>query len=198
MEHPMNAFPALETERLLLRPMTVDDLDFVFRHFSDSHIYRYLVDEEPVSTQAQAQEIIDFYTKPTSDTYNRWVIVNKPEERPIGTCGYHLWNREHRRTEIGYDLEHASWHQGFMTEALTAAIDFGFAKMNLNRISAMVHPENAASLALLARLGFEEEGLLRDYYCQDDHCYDHWLLTLLKREWSGVRVVQPDSSGAVA
>lgn len=138
-------------------------LDFIFRHFSDPHIYRYLVDEEPVSTQAQAQGIIDFYTKPTSSTYNRWVLVHKSKERRIGTCGYHLWSRDHRRAEIGYDLDHASWHQGFMTEALTAALDFGFTQMDLNRISVMVHPENAASLALLARLGFQNEFICPQY-----------------------------------
>jgi ribosomal-protein-alanine N-acetyltransferase len=179
----MDDFPPLETERLLLRTLTADDLAFVFHHFSDADIYRYLVDEEPVSTLAQTQSIIDFYTDPTGKSYNRWVLELKSEERPIGTCGYHLWHKSHYRAEIGYDLEKASWHQGLMTEALEAVIVFGFEKMSLNRIGAMVHPENKASIRLLARLDFQKEGLLRDYYYQSGRFYDHWLLSLLKKEW---------------
>ena len=177
-------FPPLETERLLLKPLAVNDLDFVYQHFSDPAIYRYLVDEEPVSTCIQAQEIVDFYAQPMGKSYNRWVLVLKSEARAIGTCGYHLWDKRHHRAEIGYDLAQASWQQGFMTEALETVLSFGFDEMALNRVGAMVHPENEASLRLLAKLGFQMEGLLRDYYYQDGRFYDHWLLTLLKQEWN--------------
>ena len=179
----INDFPLLETERLLLRPLTADDLDFIFHHFSDPAIYRYLVDEEPLLTRTQAQSIIEFYAETTGKSYNRWVLVLKSEERPIGTCGYHQWHKSHYRAEIGYDLEKASWQQGLMIEALKAVIGFGFEKMSLNRIGAMVHPENSASIRLLARVGFQKEGLLRDYYYQNGRFFDHWLLTLLKKEW---------------
>lgn len=177
-----NDFPSLETERLILTPLTTEHLDFVFRHFSDPDVNRYLVDEERVSTRAQAQEIVDFYAELAGKSYNRWVLVLKSEQRPIGTCGYHQWSRAHHRAEIGYDLEKASWRQGLMREALQTVIDFGFEKMALNRIGAMVHPENVASLGLLARLGFQKEGLLRDYYYQSEKFYDHWLLSLLKKD----------------
>jgi ribosomal-protein-alanine N-acetyltransferase len=182
-EAVINDFPPLETERLMLRPLAAEHLDFVFRHFSDPDVHRYLVDEEPVSTRAQAQEIVDFYAEPAGKSYNRWVLMLKSEQRPIGTCGYHQWNKSHRRAEIGYDLEKASWNQGLMREALQTVIDFGFEEMALNRIGAMVHPENEASLGLLARLGFQKEGLLRDYYYQGEKFYNHWLLSLLRKEW---------------
>ena len=179
----VDEFPPLETARLVLRSLTAKDLDFIYRHFSDPDIYRYLVDEEPVSTRGQAQSIIDFYAEPIGKSYNRWILVLKSEGRPIGTCGYHQWHKNHYRAEIGYDLEKASWRQGLMTEALEAAIDFGFEKMLLNRIGARVHTENETSLRLLARLAFQKEGLLRDYYYQNRRFYDHWLLSLLKKEW---------------
>ena len=173
-------FQSLETKRLWLRPMLAKDLDFVFRHFSDPAISRYLVDEEPVSTMAQAQEIIDFYADPSSKSYNRWVLIRKSTDKPIGTCGFHMWQNSHHRAEIGYDLASAAWRQGYMTEALETVLRFGFEQMALNRISAMVHPDNEASLRLLTKLGFQKEGLLRDYYYQNGQFYDHWLLSLLK------------------
>ena len=179
----INDFPPLETERLLLKLMTAGDLNFVFRHFSNPDVYRYLVDEEPVTTREQAHEIVDFYVRPSGKTFNRWVLSLKSEKRPIGTCGYHHWHKNHYRAEIGYDLEPESWRQGLMTEALEAVIGFGFEKMELNRISAMVHPGNKGSIHLLEKLGFGKEGLLRDYYHQAGSFYDHWLLSVLKKEW---------------
>lgn len=179
-----DGFPSLETGRLTLRPLAGNDLDFIFRHFSDPEISRYLLDEEPVTTREQAQAIIDFYLSPPGKPYNRWVITRKPDGRPVGTCGYHKWQKRHHLAEIGYDLERASWGLGYMTEALRAALQFGFETLDLNRVEALVYPENEASIRLLERLGFQKEGLLRQSICQGGVYYDHWLLSLLKAEWS--------------
>jgi ribosomal-protein-alanine N-acetyltransferase len=176
--------PSLETERLLLRPLSMLDLEFVFRHFSDPEVNRYLLDEEPVTTREQAQSIIDFYSLPGRKSYNRWVIVRKTDARPIGTCGYHQWQSAQRRAEIGYDLEKASWRQGIMTEALHAMLRYGFEQMGLNRVEALVYVENHASIRLLERLGFKKEGLLRQYFRRDDTYFDHWLLSLLRADWT--------------
>jgi ribosomal-protein-alanine N-acetyltransferase len=59
-----NDFPTLETERLILRQLTLEDTDFVFQHFSDSAVTQYLMDEAPVTEYAQAREIIRFYSEP--------------------------------------------------------------------------------------------------------------------------------------
>ena len=176
-------FPPLETARLLLRPLVQDDLEFLFRHFSDPQVYRYLLDDDPVTTRAEAQAILDFYVPQLDKPYNRWLIVRKNDGRPIGTCGFHKWQKKHCHAEIGYDLEAASWGQGYMREALRAALRHGFVEMGLNRIEAMVYPDNLASLRLLQHLGFQKEGLLRQSTRQNDRFYDHWLLALLHAEW---------------
>ena len=134
------------------------------------------------SPREEAQAIVDFYVSPGPKTYNRWVIVRKADVQAIGTCGFHRWNKQHRRAEIGYDLARSAWRQGFMTEALTAVLEHGFAWMQLNRIEGLVHTENEASIRLLERLGFQKEGLLRQYFRQGDNYHDHWLLALLRTE----------------
>jgi len=179
-------FPALETSRLLLRPLNADDLDFVFQHFSDPVVCRYLLDEEPITTPEQAQAIIDFYLAPGTKPYNRWLIVRKLDQLPIGTCGFHRWQKAHQRAEIGYDLAYSAWKQGIMTEALNTVIQFGFDQMQLNRIEALVYPDNHASARLLERLNFRKEGVLRQYFRQGGVYYDHWLMALLKSEWVAV------------
>jgi len=176
-------FPDLETDRLILRSIIPDDLEFVFQHFSDPMVNQYLLDNDPVETREQAQEIIDFYVPPKSKFFNRWIILLKIDKHPIGTCGFHKWNEKHGHAEIGYDLGAAHWHKGYMTEVLQVVLHHGFDKMKLNRIEAIVYPENRASLRLLERLGFQKEGLLRQSTRQGDKYYDHWILSLLKEDW---------------
>ena len=175
-------FPSLQTERLRLRGLTPDDLEFVFQHFADPDIGRYLHDEELITTRQEAQAIIDFYIEPGSMPYNRWLIIDKSDNLPIGTCGYHNWHKKHFRAEIGYDLGKAFWKQGFMREALVVVLEFGFEQMELNRIEALVHPGNHASIRLLQRLNFREEGHMRDYYSRGGRFYDSLIFSLLSKE----------------
>ena len=70
-----------------------------------------------------------------------------------------------------------------MTEALRAVIQNGFGRMGLNRIDALVYTENDRSIRLLQGLGFQEEGILRDFFYLNGRFYDHYLLSLLQREW---------------
>ena len=176
-------FPDLETKRLLLRRLMPADAEFIYHHFSDPAVTRYLMDEPPLSEPAQAQEMIRLYQDPAGKTYNRWGIVREQDGQLIGTCGYHRWNRRFFRAEIGYDLSPTCWGQGYMTEALCAVIQNGFGRMGLNRIEALVYTENVRSIGLLQKLGFHKEGLLRDYFYRDGQFYDHHLLALLRREW---------------
>jgi len=174
-------FPVLETPRLILRPLTFADLDFVFRHFSDPAVTQYMLDEPPLADLAQARELIKFYQDPAGNPYNRWGLERKEDGALIGTCGYHNWQRRYFRAEVGYDLSPAYWGQGYMSEALRTAFQHGFTQMQLHRIEALVYPQNVRSLRLLQKLGFQQEGLLRDYFCLDGQFYDHALLSLLQK-----------------
>jgi ribosomal-protein-alanine N-acetyltransferase len=62
-------------------------------------------------------------------------------------------------------------------------LQHGFEHMDLNRIEALVYVENEASIRLLERLGFQKEGLLRQYFRREEIYYDHWFLSLLRAEW---------------
>jgi ribosomal-protein-alanine N-acetyltransferase len=178
-----NGMPQLETGRLVLRGLHMDDAEFVLRHFGDPSVTEYLLDEEPLTSEEQARDLIRFYLQPAGKTHNRWGIVTKAAGVLIGTCGFHKWDKRHRRAEIGYDLTPSYWGQGIMTEALLVAIEYGFGEMDLNRIDALVYSENARSARVLEKLGFQKEGLLREYYCIAGERYDHLLFSLLEREW---------------
>lgn len=175
-------FPVMHTERLLLRPLVPSDLDFVFRHFSSEAVNRYLRDGDPVQTQKQAAAIIDFY-QGEGNLRNRWVLERKVDGQPIGTCGFHRWDKRCCRAEMGYDLSEAFWGQGYMQEAVKAALRFAFDRMGLNRVETFVDAENMPSLKMMKRLGFQREGVLREYYCLDGKFFDAVLHSLLKSDW---------------
>ena len=84
------------------------------------------------------------------------------DDTVIGECC--LWNfgQGHRCAEIGYELRSAHWGQGFMAEALSAVIAYGFDNMGLHRIEACPLASNTASQGLLLRLGFRREGTLKE------------------------------------
>jgi [ribosomal protein S5]-alanine N-acetyltransferase len=176
-------FPDLETDRLFLRIPNAADTDFIYQLFSDERICKFLYDEEPFISRTEAEEFVQSYANPEERLYNRWMLVKKEDDRPIGTCGFHCWDRTNHIAEIGYDLWHEFWGCGYMKEALKAAINNGFSRMELNRIHAYVALENTASGKLLESLGFLNEGIYRDKHLFRGKYYDHYTYSLLKKDW---------------
>ena len=177
----------LETPRLLLRPLALDDADFILRHFSDPLVAQYLLDEDPFKTREQAVELIEVYQSPADSNYNRWGVVYKANGEIIGTLGFHRWDTRRHHAEIGYDLTPRYWGQGLMVEAVRAALGYGFGRLQLNRVEAFVYVENPQSSRVLEKLGFKCEGVLREYFYLNDQYYDHAIYSLLRREWEAGR-----------
>lgn len=181
----VDLWPRLDTWRAELRRVTNQDVDFIFSHFSNPDVCRYLVDSEPLSSTEEAQQLIDWcngYGNPDS-RHNRWLITLKETGEPIGTVGFHNWDRTNHIAEIGYDLSSQHWGKGIMSEVLQCVLAFGFDQMQLNRVQAFVHLQNAASYQVLRKLGFVAEGIMRDRHLFRGKYYDHYLLALLKRDF---------------
>lgn len=178
--------PNLETERLTMRRVAEQDTDFLFRHFSNPSVTQYLLDQPPLKERTEAEEIVSFYNNPNQTTCNRWVLASKHDQQVVGTCGFHKWDKRYDRAEIGYDLAPDAWGQGLMSEALRAALEYGFETMGLNRVDALAYVENDRSVKLLEKMGFKNEGLLRDYFSLNGIFYDHYIFSLLKREWKAM------------
>lgn len=178
-------FPNLSSERLLLRKLCAEDTAFIYKQFSDPQVSEYLMDAPPLTDMDGAQAIVNFFTNPESRSNNRWVLLRKSDQKPIGTIGFHKWDRDHCHAEIGYDLIPDCWGQGYMTEATKEVVRFGFENMELNRIDAFVYVGNPRSLRVLEKMGFKQEGVLREYFHLNDTFYDHVFLGLLKRDWQG-------------
>jgi [ribosomal protein S5]-alanine N-acetyltransferase len=157
----LTELPALETERLILRKMTLNDVEAVFAYASDPEVSRYTLWETHRSVEDSRA-----FLKLTTQKYENggepdWGIVYKGNGCLVGVCGLVNWEAEHARAEIGFVLSREYWGHGFMPEAVRAMFRFGFERMNLNRIEARCIAENAASARVMQKAGMAYEGTLR-------------------------------------
>lgn len=176
--------PTLETERLLLRKMTLDDAPDMFEYASDREVTRYTSWHAHMSLNDTLDFIKATLQKYESGKVSSWGIIYKENNKFIGACGFLSWVPQIYRAEIGYVLSNKYWNMGIMTEAMKAVISFGFEKMELNRIEAVCKPENAASERLLQKLGMSFEGIPREYVLLKGSYHDIKMYSLLKKEFS--------------
>ncbi|NLW69740.1 MAG: GNAT family N-acetyltransferase [Eubacteriaceae bacterium] len=151
-------FKSLETERLILKNIDAGDADFIIKQFSDDEVNRFLFDAEPITTDEQAMELIDFYLAPEPRNQHRWILTLKDGGERIGTCGFHCWNRESGVCEIGYDLYPPYQKKGYMSEALKAALSFAEGEMKIKEIHAHIAEGNTASFKIAEKFGFADSG----------------------------------------
>ncbi|MEK4231244.1 GNAT family N-acetyltransferase [Solibacillus sp. FSL H8-0538] len=173
-------FPVLETERLKLREITKDDAQCIFACFSNNNVTRFY-GEETILNLKQAEKFVDFFSKNFNEKRGiRWGIEIKGIKGMIGSIGFNAWSPKHKRAEIGYEIYPDHWRKGYTLEALSKVLSYGFVAMDLTRIGAVVFIENEASNNLLTKIGFQKEGVLRDYMYQNGFAHDTNIYSLLK------------------
>jgi [ribosomal protein S5]-alanine N-acetyltransferase len=153
------------TKRLRLRAPRLGDAAALLAVLGDPEVTRYH-NMPTLTTPAEARLALERLAQryAARDTI-RWAIelVEPDESAMIGTVGLLRFDFEHRRAEIGYEIARRCWNQGLATEAVAAIVRYGFSVMELHRIGAGVLPGNDASVRVLQKLGFLEEGTRRDY-----------------------------------
>lgn len=183
VRHSMSGFPTIETDRLLLREIVASDAPSLFAIHSDAQAMRWF-GSDPLTEPGQAEKLVETFAgwRHMPNPGVRWGIQSKAGGALVGSCGLFKWNRGWKSCTTGYELARAAWGKGFMTEALAAALTWGFEHMQLHRVEAQIHPENAASLKLVRNLGFVEEGRLREAGFWRGQHHDLLLFALLRRE----------------
>jgi len=170
----------IETKRLLLKCIDLSDREFIFEEFQNDFINKFLFDAEPMSDIKQADELIEFYIMDEPRNQNRWVLINKLENIKMGTCGFHLWDREKNQVEIGFELMQQNNGKGYMTEAVEALIEFARVKMQVNKIIAIVYIDNGKCKSLLEKFGFKIVGKQECKFRGSKYLHDIYELELLK------------------
>ena len=173
----------LHTDRLLLRPLREGDAPALFEIFSDPKVMRYWSTPPWASIEQAHAVIAEDKRGLAAGDYLRLGIERTGDGQLIGVCSLFSLSEQCRRAEVGYALATAASGRGFMHEALTALLDHAFLDLDLNRIEADIDPRNTASARCLARLGFKQEGHLRERWIVNGEISDSIIYGLLRSEW---------------
>jgi [ribosomal protein S5]-alanine N-acetyltransferase len=173
-------FNDIETERLSLKNIDIEDRDFIFSQFSDEAVSRYLFDAEPLTDMQGADEIITFYIQPEPRLQHRWIIVRKSDGKKMGTCGFHCWNQKECKVEVGYDLKEEFWGNGYMQEAMKEIIAFAIAEMRIKEIRACIYIDNQKSIRLAEKLGFVLSGTSYELFRDKEYLHNRYSLYLTR------------------
>ena len=185
----------IETSRLILRRAVREDAEPMFRNWAaDPEVTKYLTwpTYEKVETAYQILELwASEYEKPN---YYQWMIVLKELGEPIGSISVVRQNDRVEEAEIGYCIGSRWWHQGIMTEALTAVIEYLFTEVGMNRVAARHDPNNPHSGGVMRKCGMKYEGTHRACDRNNQGICDSAQYAILRNEWQKPRHFMEDYS----
>lgn len=153
-----NALPVLETERLTLRPITMDDALHVFAYARNPEVCRLLIWGPHTSideTKAVISQWIDNYQ---DNEPAPWGIIDKKTNTVIGTVEARIYPPERYHAELGYCLSQAYWGKGIMVEAVKKVVEYLFLHTDIIEISAYARIDNTQSQRVLEKVGFHKSG----------------------------------------
>jgi len=144
----------LESKWIYLRELTTEDTDMIYKLHNDPQVMTFM----PYKNISYKKAIDDTNTYinlgKTNPGLGIWATVLKETDKVIGwTCLKELLDT--KEIEIGYRYFPSYWNKGYCTEICNELIKYGFQNLNLDKIIAIVHPENIASVRVLEKLGLE-------------------------------------------
>ena len=152
----------IETSRLILRRAVLEDAEPMFRNWaSDPDVTKYLT--WPAHSNITVSETVlkSWLQEYEKESYYQWMIVLKERGEPIGSISVVNQRDDIAEAEIGYCIGKRWWHQGIMTEALGAVMDYLFDEVGMNRIEAKHDINNPNSGAVMKKCGMFYEGTAR-------------------------------------
>jgi RimJ/RimL family protein N-acetyltransferase len=181
---PNNKSLVLETERLILREFREEDWRDVQEYRSDPAVVKYLPFEPATEeeTKTLITKIIGFQKAQPRMVYN-FALIDKKDDKVIGSCSLELSIDGDKQGEIGYVLNRNNWNQGLMTECARKVISFGFGQLGMHRIFGGCDPANTASYRVMEKLGMQKEGHLREHEFRKGAWRDILLYSILEHEW---------------
>ena len=176
---------SIKTNRLLLRQFCFDDNESMRSNWASDNEIQKLYSCPAYKTKEEADEFLKKTIEKYSSTkYYRWAITPIDDtQNCIGQIAYFLVNEENHWGEIEYCIGSEFQNKGFVTEAVSAILDFGFEKMNLHKVQVCHKEGNIPSKRVIEKNGFHYEGTLRDFFYMDGKYVDRLYYSLKTAEW---------------
>ena len=147
----MNPIKVLETERLYLRRMIVEDAENAYLLNLDPEVIQYTGDDSFKSIEV-AREFLANYRHYDQYDFGRWAVVAKDSDEFLGWCGL-KYTPELSEYDIGFRFFKKHWNKGYASEAAIACLNLGFEKYNLKTIVGRARKENIGSIRVLEKIG---------------------------------------------
>ncbi len=180
--------PFLVGAQVYLRPLERADAPVLAGYLNDAEVRRSLRSDRPLSV-AEEEEFIDRIQRSRDDVVLG--IVRREGDRLLGVVGLHGLQDPSRQAQFGIFIgDPGEWGKGHGTEATALVVGYGFATLNLNRIWLHVYDHNRRGIRVYEKVGFREEGILRQAVFREGRYCDVITMALLRQDWKR----PPDSS----
>ena len=173
----------LETERLVIRPIQLNDKVSIFEYRSDSETNKYQV--WIPKTIKDVELFINGIAKQINipETWFQFVLIEKESQKVIGDLGVHFFDKHNKQVEIGCTLNKIFHYKGYATEAVSRIIDFLFIELKKHRIIASIDPNNKSSVRLVERIGFRKEAHFVESLFVNGAWADDLIYALIEKDW---------------
>ena len=171
----------LKTERLLLRPFRLEDVDDSFAVASDREWAKYLPAAPQPYKRRDAEEFVARQLLRSWDTNPGWALVT--ESRVVGSIALTV-NVQNESGELAYAIQRDQWGNGLMAEAARAVVEWGFKERGLAKIFAKADLRNRQSWRVMEKLGMTREAVLRSEVKARDGRADDVYYGVLREEWA--------------
>ena len=176
----------IATERLILRRFEYTDDDAMLKYWIADEKIQTMYAEPVYTTKKEVKELLDRYIGSyVKDDYYRWAIIEKKTGECIGQIAYFLVDSKNHFAEIEYCIGSDFQGRGYATEATKAVIEYGFEKMNLNKVQISTKAINIPSKRVIEKCGFTYEGTLRDYFYMNEEYVGRLYYSILRNEYLG-------------
>lgn len=173
----------LETKRLIIRPITVDDKDEVFKYRSDRETNKYQgwIPTTVGDVEIFIGKVSKQFNEP--ETWFQFVVVERETQKIVGDLGVHFFDSHNKQVEIGCTLSKAFQNKGYATESVKRVVDYLFKELNKHRIITSIDPENKNAIGLVERIGFRKEAHFIESLLVNGQWVDDLIFALTEKDW---------------
>ena len=170
----------LEGDRVRLRTPTRDDTKILNEYWSDLDMHSRASDRPPRPFSIeQTQALLDTLDK--QEDHVRFVI--EVDGQVVGDCSLHDIDTHNRTCEVGIALGRPHWGKGYGQDALRALVDYAFKHFNMHRVALEALADDPRAVGCYRKVGFVEEGRLRQRDWRDGEYHDVMVMGILDDEW---------------
>lgn len=177
--------PVLKTERLLLRPIILDDAPAIFEYAKNPNVSQHTLWEPHKAIKDTQDFILDYafssYRRKVPEPFG--IALSAAPDKIVGTIGCFWISKSAKSMELAYAIGEEHWGRGLVAEAAKAVVDYCFREFDLTRIQARCKTENKASARVMEKIGMKFEGTHRCEISSRGRHHDMYYYAVLKDEW---------------